>query len=45
MVRSKQFNIRFCLDNPMDRAVYKAIDDLDLTIHKSKKSVYYEMSV
>ena len=36
MAHYKQFNIRFCLDNPMDRAVYKAIDDLDLTIHKSK---------
>lgn len=36
MAHYKQFNLRFCLDNPIDRAVYKVIDDLDLTIHKSK---------
>lgn len=36
MVRSKQFNIRFCLDNPIDQEVFKALDNLNVSIHKSK---------
>lgn len=36
MVRSKQFNIRFRLDNPIDQEVFKVLDDLNVSIHKSK---------
>lgn len=36
MVRSKQFNIRFRLDNPIDQEVFKVLDNLNLSIHKSK---------
>ena len=36
MVRYKQFNLRFCLDNPIDREVFKVLNNLNLSIHKSK---------
>ena len=36
MVRSKQFNVRFRLDNPIDQEVFKVLDDLNVSIHKSK---------
>ena len=36
MVRSKQFNIRFRLDNPIDQEVFKVLHDLNVSIHKSK---------
>ena len=38
MARKKygQVSLRFALDNPTERRLFKVVDDLDLTIHKSK---------
>jgi len=45
MVRSKQFNIRFRLDNPIDQEVFKVLDDLNVSIHKSKNRYHFENMV
>lgn len=38
MARKKygQVSLRFALDNPTERRLFKVVDDLDLSIHKSK---------